>query len=116
MDKHLVKVILYVAGAYVLYQTLDIVFLFYIAILLTLSLNPVVTKLQSMHFPRGLAILFMYLSIFVSLSLLIAIITPPLIVQTRHLIETLPEAINSSQILVNYQAEITKEIFTRAEE
>lgn len=113
VDKYLIKIILYIAGAFVIYQTLDIIFLFYIALLLALSLNSAVTKLQSLRLPRGLSILSLYLCIFVSLSLLIVVITPPLIIQTRHLIETLPETISSSQILVNYQAEITKEVFSK---
>jgi len=113
VDKQLIKIILYVIAAYVLYRIADILFLFYISLLLALALNPVVTRLQSFHLPRGLAIMIAYLVLFVSLGLLIAVITPPLIVQTRHLINILPSAISKTELLVNYQQEITKEIFSK---
>ncbi len=66
-----------------------------IASILMFALNPLVTILERKKLPRSLAILVLFIGIFLVLSGVIAAITPPLVDQTKSLIDQLPTIIQN---------------------
>jgi predicted PurR-regulated permease PerM len=75
----------------------------FIAIVLTLALDPLVTRLVRRGWSRGRAVLAVMLSLVVVLGALVAVIAPPLVHQGANLAENLPEYVEDFQgIIDNY--------------
>jgi predicted PurR-regulated permease PerM len=60
------------------------IFLFLVALLIALLLNPVVRGLGRMHFPRGLAVAIVYLTFAACLALAVLALATVVVQQTRH--------------------------------
>ena len=66
-----------------------------IASILMFALNPLVTFLEKRRLPRPVAILLLFIIILISLSGVIAAIIPPLVDQTKSLIDQFPAIVQS---------------------
>ncbi len=76
---------------WLLFQVRQIIFLVYVSFILMVALNPLVSRLEKIKIPRGLAIILCYLGFLSALSLIIGSFLPVLVEQTRRLLEkTLP--------------------------
>lgn len=111
--RFLAKVTAFILLAYILFIVRDIIFLLYVCFLLALSLNPLINRLEKSHLPRPLGIVLAYIVIWAIFGLLIALITPPLVSQTRYLISILPQSLARIDLFSTYQTEINREIFSR---
>ncbi len=77
-------------SCWLVFQIKEIIFLFFIALILVGALNPTVAKMESKKIPRWLAILLLYLFLVSFLVVVIIGIFPPLIQQSGELIKVVP--------------------------
>jgi len=93
-------------------QIWDIILMFFVSLILTTALKPAVDNLEKLKIPRALAIIFIYVVLWIIVGTVIASIVPPLVVQTRKLIELLPQAISNFDYFNNNQQEITNQVLS----
>jgi predicted PurR-regulated permease PerM len=79
------------AGAWLLYQLLDVVLLVFLGVTLAAALQPWHTRLCGLGVPRGLAVLLIYLLFAVLLAGLAVLAVPALIDELGQLLSTVPE-------------------------
>jgi len=82
--------VLLIVGWLVLVRVSEAVFIFVVATLLALVLNPFVRALQRVKVPRALAVAIVYLAAIGVLAGAIALLIPPLVHQLRALFDALP--------------------------
>ena len=81
---------------YVLYLTLEVLLTVYVSALLAMGLSPVVRRIErrrmigKRRFPRWMAILSLYVGFLMAVAAVMALVLPPMIEQTRQLIQELP--------------------------
>lgn len=75
-----------------------LIVLLFICVLLTVALNPFVTRLEKLKIPRTIGILLMYIIILAALSFTVASIVPIFTEQTSGLIKTLPGTLENIKI------------------
>jgi predicted PurR-regulated permease PerM len=80
-----------VAGAWLLYQLLDVVLLVFLGVTLAAALQPWHTRLCGLGVPRGLAVLLIYLLFAALLAGLAVLAVPALIDELGQLLSTVPE-------------------------
>jgi len=80
-----------VAGAWLLYQLLDVVLLVFLGVTLAAALQPWHTRLCSLGVPRGLAVLLIYLLFVLLLVGLAVLAVPALLDELGQLLATVPE-------------------------
>lgn len=102
--------LLFVAGLWFIYVTRQALVLIGIAFFLAIALNPPVTSLAKRmpHGSRGLATAIAFLIVISALSLLIFSLVPPIVAQTRALVNNLPEIINSLDTAENPVADFAR--------
>lgn len=81
---------LFLVFLWFLFQIRQIILLVYISSILMAALNPLVSRLEKFKIPRPGAIILCYLIFFSLFSLILGSLFPPLIEQTRRLLERLP--------------------------
>lgn len=89
-------VILVVLGAWLLYQINEIILLFFVALLISFALLPIIEKLERKKIPRLWACLLTY---FTALSIFILVLSfgiPPMVEQTGLFVAQLPKLIESA--------------------
>ena len=83
-----------------IYQVRQTLLFLFVGVIIMSALNPLVEKLEKIKIPRVLAVIFIYLLIFLSFALLLGGIIPSFVDQTRKLISLFPSyyqfAINDS--------------------
>src|SRR5262252_4075751 len=80
-----------VAGAWLLYQLLDVVLLVFLGVTLAAALQPWHTRLCSLGVPRGPAVLLIYLLFVLLLVGLAVLAVPALLDELGQLLATVPE-------------------------
>lgn len=91
--KTIVFSFLFLIGLFVLWELRSLLALFFVCLILTEALNPIVKKLEAKKVSRTLAILLIYIVILVFLSVAVASIVPSLVSQVNGLVNFLPRAI-----------------------
>lgn len=86
--------VLFLASIWFLYQVRQIILFLFISLIFTTALSPIVSKLEKLKIPRGLAIFLLFFSIVGGFIATIASIVPVLINQTTALLEDLPQFLN----------------------
>jgi predicted PurR-regulated permease PerM len=81
------------AGAWILFQVRDILYLLFIAFLLMTALHPLVVRLERLHIPRLVALIIIYAVIFGLFGLTLAGSIPTIIVQSTRLAQVLPDVL-----------------------
>ena len=80
------------------------VFVFLIAAIVTLLLNPVVLAMRRVKFPRWLAVIIVYVAFVGIIALLIIFLGPPLIRQFQRLFDAIPNWLNDiNRLLADLQ-------------
>jgi predicted PurR-regulated permease PerM len=79
------------AGAWLLYQLLDVVLLIFLGVTLAAALEPWHTRLCLLGVPRGLAVLLIYLLFALVIAGLGILVVPALIEELGQLLATVPE-------------------------
>lgn len=92
-----------ILGLYLVFILKDVVIGLFISILVATALDPLVSLVQRTKLPRPAAILVVYSTIIGLITLIIAILVPPLISQSLRLIQVLPlnflsDSLNSIEV------------------
>lgn len=74
----------------------DILFSFFVAIILASAINPWVAKLQAMGIPRGVSVIATYFLALAVIALAVALIIPPLTSEVSQLVKDFPEKYQGS--------------------
>lgn len=80
----------FILALWLVYFIRDIILQFYVALLVTAILNPLVTRLSRFKIPRIASILIVYAFLILIISGAVAVLVPPLIEQTSAFISNLP--------------------------
>lgn len=91
--KTIVFSFLFLIGLFVLWELRSLLALFFVCLILTEALNPIVKKLEAKKVSRTLAIIIIYIAILIFLSVAVASIVPSLVSQINGLVNFLPRAI-----------------------
>ena len=86
----LLKIILALAVVYFAYSILDILVILLVAIILATAIAPSVDWLQRYHLPRSVSLVIIYLLLFLAITVVIAVMAPPLANQAAGLANSLP--------------------------
>ncbi|MFA4966419.1 MAG: AI-2E family transporter, partial [Thermoleophilia bacterium] len=82
--------VLLIIGWFVLGAIAEVVFIFLVAALVALVLNPLVRGLERVRVPRYLGVFIVYLAFAAVLALAVALVWPPVVTQLRALTAALP--------------------------
>lgn len=96
------KVLLILAGFYVLYLIRNIVFIFIIIFVLDAAFGPVVDRLQDRKVPRLVGAIMVYLMILIVLAGFALIVLPPLIEQVANIASDAPNIIEKLSPIYNW--------------
>ena len=103
--KTLFKVVAFVAGAWVLYFLRDLVFSFFIAVILASLIDPFATWCEKFKIPRAVGVLFIFGLLFGLLALVISLLVPILIDQSAafagsfgHVLEVVQTRLQTLQL------------------
>ena len=86
----LFKIVGIILGLWFIYLIRNILVIIFIAVLLAMAFDPLVTYFKKRKIPRPLGIIIIYVGIFTVLSLLIALIIPPLAEQIGQIASSFP--------------------------
>jgi len=103
--KAIIIAIIAVAGAWLLYQIRDILYLLFIAFLLMTAIQPLVLFLERIKISRFFSILIIYAVIFGVFGLTLASSIPTIVVQSTRLTQTLPGVV--MKVLPYWKADFT---------
>ncbi len=87
--------VVFLLSLWLLYYLRGVLVILFFAVILMAALGPLVNRLEKWHLPRALAIILIYLLIFVALGFAIWGIIPPLVEQTQTLISRFPAFLDS---------------------
>ncbi len=105
---------LFVIGAiWFVYQIRDIVFVFFISLLIMVVLNPIVKKLSRLKVPRAISVLVVYLLFFALIIVSLAGILPPLVEQTGNFASHFPTYIKNINIPSAINDQISSQVLLR---
>ena len=93
--KTVIFIVAVLVGLWFIIQIFDIIILIFISIILLSALLRPVEWLNSRKIPRVLSVLLVYLILLALIAFTIAIIIPPLVIQTSDLISRLPQIIST---------------------
>lgn len=96
----IVRVISAIALLWLFLQLWSQVIVVFIALVLTLALDPLVARLVRRGWSRGRSVFAVVLSLFALVALLIAIIAPPLVEQGTNLADNIPEYVDDFQHVI----------------
>lgn len=88
--KTIIFTIVFLVVLWFFYLIRQILFLIFIALLLTFTLEPAIEKLEKLKIPRGLGIILIYLFLILVVGVAIAGMIPPLVDQTTALVSKIP--------------------------
>lgn len=96
-----------------LYFIRDIIFQFFVALLIMAILNPFVTKLSKYKIPRAVSILVAYILTIGIVGVALAGVVPPLVDQTTSFVSGLPRYIENSGLSVIVAEQIENQLLTQ---
>lgn len=86
----IVFTVVFLLSLWLLYTIRAVLIALFISLILMSALNPMVARLQKRRIPRAIAILIVFAIITLFLSAIIAAVIPPLVDQTKSLINQIP--------------------------
>ena len=99
----IMRIVMAMALIYFFLQLWTQVVIVFIAIILTLALDPIVHKLERRGLSRGRSVLAVISSLILALAVVVIVVAPPLVDQGANLVDNLPEyADELSQVLDRY--------------
>ena len=86
-----------IVGAYLMLRAAGpVALIFIVAALVALLLNPFVVMLQRAHFPRGVAVLFVFLTLIVVVAAVVAVLAEPIGDQASRFSDTVPGIVDDA--------------------
>ena len=98
----IIKIIFIFLIVYFLYLVKDILAILFVALILASSIDPWVDWMQEKKIPRGVGVLLIYFALFSFVSLVIYLIIPPIIKETRELTFSFPHILD--KIIAGFSA------------
>lgn len=95
----IVFTVLFLVSLWFLYFIRDIIFVFFVALLIMAVLNPLVSRLSKIKIPRALSVILVYVLVIGVFSFLLISLIPPLIEQTTRLLSILPAMVSNMRVL-----------------
>lgn len=90
----IVFTVVFLLFLWLLYQIQAVLIALFVAMILMSALNPLVTRLEKKRLPRPVAIMIVFVVILLVLSGIVAAVTPPLVDQTKSLINQIPSILD----------------------
>lgn len=90
----------------------QILLILFVSFIIMAALKPLVTVFEKLRISRAWSIVLVYILVWSGIGAVIAAIVPPLVVQTRSLIVTLPLSLNSFQFFNLPRGEITGQLLS----
>jgi len=90
----------------------DLILLLFVSVIIMSALKPAVDLLERYRLPRSVAIILVYVLLWIFLGLVFAGIIPPLVEQTRKLVNLIPSALSNIRYLDIHQQEITTQVIS----
>ena len=84
------KIVGVLLGLWFLYIAIDIVALFFLSVILTATLGPVIDWMSKCKIPRSFGVIIIYITLMVLIGILISFLIPPLIGQFSSFSQNLP--------------------------
>jgi len=97
--KTIVFTLTLLVGLWLLYQIKDVLFLFFISLILVGALNPTVASIEKRKIPRWLAICLLYLVLLSFLIGVLAGVVPPLVQQMGEFVRVFPSIVKELDFL-----------------
>src|SRR3989338_3869226 len=108
--KTIIFTVLFLVFLWFLYFIRDIIFLVFVAILISTILNPIVKKIHKFRIPRAFAVIIVYLSGLAFLIFALGTVLTPLVEQTRNFTNNFPLYLERLQIPESVVNQIANEI------
>ncbi len=86
----ILRVILVLAGVYLLWYLRDIALIVVASIVIASAIEPMAKSLQKLGVPRTLAVIFVYFAFFSTFLGIILFVLPPILNETKSLLQSLP--------------------------
>lgn len=106
----IVFTVTFLIGLWFLFFIKDILMQLFVALLIMLTLNPTVTKLERARIPRAASVSIVYLGLAALLIFTVAAMVPVLVSQTTSFAIALPKYLADLHIPVELVSEVSKEI------
>lgn len=104
------KVFLVILGIYFLYSVKEIIVILFLVFIFVAAINPIVTKMQR-RVPRVVAVLLVYLGLFLIAVGVSTLVFQPLISQLNSLAITIPEKINDLVPILGFKVGNGRDLF-----
>ncbi len=111
--KTIIFTVFFVIFLWVMYMIRDIILQFFLALLITAILNPLVTRLSRYKVPRAASVFMAYILLLAAVAFAVAAIVPPLVDQTSSFIANLPRFMENIGISAFISDQVTKELLTQ---
>src|SRR3989344_671368 len=104
---------LFIAFLWVMYMIRDIILQFFLALLITAILNPLVTKLLKYKIPRAASVFMAYIVLLAVMGFAVAAIVPTLVDQTSSFITNLPRFMENVGVSALVSDQISQQFLTQ---
>ena len=98
---------------WLLYSIREIILGFFISLLIMSILNPTVTKLSRYKIPRLMSVFMVYLMMLSLTGIVIALLIPPLIIQSSNFVANAPKYLDSIGVFGPYTEHVLGQIFAQ---
>lgn len=88
------KVVLVLLGLWVLFLIRDVLVIILVVLIISIALEPIVTRLAKQGIPKGLSIIILYLALLIVIGLAVYLIVPPVATQIRELTFNIPDKLS----------------------
>jgi len=88
------KVILLLIVIWMLYLVRDVLIILLVVLIISIALEPIVSRLAEHGIPKGLSIIIIYLALIIVLGLAVYLIIPPVATQIKELTFNLPDKLS----------------------
>jgi len=113
--KTIVFTVLFILGLWILWMIRDVILLLFISFIIVSALHAPVDRLNKKKIPRVLAITIVYLFVIAFIILIIGLIIPPLVEQTKILIQNFPDLLDSLNKTIAFYQIPTRDLIQSAQ-
>ena len=93
----------------------EAIFIFVVAALLALVLNPLVRALERAHIPRALGVAIVYLVVIAAVAGIVALAIPPIDRQVRGLLDALPGMVEQARVTIQHLQDLADRFHVRVD-
>ncbi|OGM18257.1 hypothetical protein A2686_03575 [Candidatus Woesebacteria bacterium RIFCSPHIGHO2_01_FULL_38_10] len=111
--KTIIFSVFFLISLWLIYIVRQVILEFFLALLITAILNPLITNLSKHKIPRSISVLIVYTLLLLLFSVTIAAIIPPLIDQTSEFINNLPRFLKNLGISAFFSDQIVEQLISQ---